>query len=51
MALVQHAKPITVEPVLTVAVLNDIFKSRENMDVFEMPKSYSYDEDDSDEVV
>ena len=27
------------EPVLTVAALNEIFKSQENIDVFEMPRS------------
>ena len=27
------------QPVLTVAALNDIFRSKENIDVWEMPKS------------
>ena len=35
------------EPVLTVAALNEIFKSQENVDVFEIPHSeHTYDEDD-----
>ena len=28
---------ILTEPVLTVAAVNEIFKSKENIDVFEMP--------------
>ena len=37
------------EPVLTVAFLNDIFCSRENVDVFEVPRMNTYFEDDDDD--
>ena len=38
------------QPVLTVALLNEIFQSRENLDVFEMPGS-QFGTDNGDEVL
>ena len=37
------------EPVLTVAVLNEIFKSQEHVDVFELPYSVEHTSDDQEE--
>ena len=37
---------ILTEPVLTVAAVNEIFKSKENIDVFEMPQSQITSEDE-----
>ena len=34
------------EPVLTVAMLNEIFKSHENVEVFELPRSDQTSEED-----
>ncbi len=34
------------EPVLTVAAVNQIFKSKDNIDAFEMPQSQTTSEDE-----